>query len=91
VPGGRQRCAVVDAHPGDPLQCQHAAAGAQPIDPWHAKTGIPGEILGELRGRGRLEAQIHLEFHDLGQGLHDLDRLQPAQHGLKTLAQHGKP
>ena len=87
VPGGRQRRAVVDPNPGDPFQCQHAAAGARPIDPRHAKIRVPGEILGELRGRGCLEAQVHLEPHHVGQYLHDLDRFQPAQHGLKTLAQ----
>jgi hypothetical protein len=87
VPGGHQRRAVVDAHPGDPFQCQHAAAGARPIDPRHAKIRVPDEILGELRGRGCLEAQVHLEPHHVGQHLHDLDRFQPPQHGLKTLAQ----
>ena len=91
VPGGDQRRAIIDADSGDPLQCQHAAAGAPPIDFGHAKIRIAGEIFGELRGGGRLKTQIHLELHHLGQGLHHLDRLQPPQHGLKALAQRGQP
>ena len=85
--GGDQRRAIVDADPGYPLQCQHAAAGAPPIDPRHAKIRVAGEILGELRGGGGLEAQIHLEPNDLGQHLYHLDGLQPPQHRLQALAQ----
>ena len=40
VPGGDQRRAVVDADARDPLERQHGAAGAPPIDPRHAEVGI---------------------------------------------------
>ncbi len=85
VPGGEQRGAVVDADAGDPRQRQHPAAGALPVDLRHAKARIAGEIFGELGpGRG-LEAQIHLESDHFGQGLNDLDRLQPPQRRVKPL------
>jgi hypothetical protein len=86
-----QRRAIIDADPGNPLQCQHAAAGAPPIDPRHAKIRVAGEILGELRGGGGLKTQVHFELNDLGQHLDHLDRLQPSQQWLQVLAQAGQP
>ncbi len=91
VPGSEKRRLVVDADPGYPLERQDGAAGAQPIDPRHMEVRVPGEILGELRGRGSLQAQIHLEPDHLGERLHHLDRLEPSQRGLQPLTQTGEP
>ena len=63
--------------PRDPLQGQHLARGAAPIDARHAKARIAGEILAELRGRGRLEAQIHLDAH------RSAPRSRPPRRGLR--------
>ena len=90
-PAARSAALVVDADPGYPLQRQHGAAGAQPIDPRHAEIRVAGEILGELRGRGSLQAQVHLEPDHLGERLHHLDRLEPSQRGLQPLTQTGEP
>ena len=68
VPGGEQRRAVVDPDAGDALGGQHRAPGAPPIDPRHAKARVAGEILGELGGGRRLEAQIHLELRPIAPG-----------------------
>ncbi len=75
VPGGRQRRTVVNADTRNPLQGQHAAAGALPIDSRNAKVRVAGKIPCKFRGRRCLEAQVHLEPHHLGQGLHHFDRL----------------
>ncbi len=91
VPDGNQRGTVVGANAGDPLEGQHAAAGALPIDPRHAKAGIAGKVFAELgRGRG-FEAQIHLETDHFGQGLHDLDRLEPPRRRVQALDPPGEP
>ena len=52
---------------------------------------VPGEILGELRGRGRLQPQIHFEPDHLGERLHHFDRLEPPQRRLQPLTQAGEP
>ena len=91
VAGGDERGAVVDADADDALQRQHALAGAPPVDARHAEIGIAGEILGELGGGGGFEPQIHLDAHRLGEGAHDLDRLQAAQARLGALDEAGEP
>ena len=82
VPGGEDRGAVIDVDPAYPLQCQHGAAGAQPIDPGHPEIRVAGEILAELSGRGSLEPQIHFNPDDFGQCPNNLDRFEPPQGGL---------
>ena len=67
------------------------AAGAPPVDFGHMIPGVAGEILGQLRGRRRLEAQIHFELDRLLERAHDLDRLQPAQCGSRPLDETRQP
>ena len=50
-----------------------------PVDPRHAKAFVLGAVLGELRGRRRLEPQVHLQPGRGRDGLHHLDRPEPAQ------------
>ena len=90
-PAAISAVAVVDPDAADALGRQHGAAGAQPIDPRHPKARIAGEILGQLGGGGRLEAQIHFELHRLRQRFDDLDRLQPAQMRLGALGETRQP
>ncbi len=89
--GGDESLAVVDPDAGDALGGQDRAAGALPIDLRHAKSRVAREILAELGGGGRLEAQIHLEIDRLREGLDDLDRLQSAQRRPGPLDQLGQP
>ena len=56
MPSGDKRGAVVDPDASDAACRQHTVAGAPPIDPRYAKSGVAGEILGEFGGRRRLEA-----------------------------------
>ena len=55
------------------------------------KSGSPAKFSRELRGRGGLEPQIHLEPDHFGERLHHLDRLEPAQRRLQPLGQAGEP
>jgi hypothetical protein len=90
VPGGDQRGAVVDPMP--PMRSVVSTRVRCAANrPRHVKCRIAGEILGELRGRRRLEPQIHLDLDRLGQGAHDLDRLQPAQRRARPLDQARQP
>src|SRR5215472_2633355 len=62
----RDECrAIIDADTGDTFQCQHAPTGAPPIDLRHPEIRVASKILSELRSRGRLKAQVHLELNDL--------------------------
>ena len=60
-PAAISAVALVRGDAADPLQGQHPARGALPVDPRHAKALVLGEVLGELRGGRRLEPQVHLE------------------------------
>ena len=81
VAGGDRGLAVVDRDAVDPLLRHHAPGGAAPVDGRHAVGRVAGEILGQLRRCGGLDAQIHLDAHDVGEGLDDFDRLQAPQRG----------
>ena len=91
VAGGDQRLALVDGDALDAFEGQHAAGGAPPIDLGNAEALVSGKILAQLRGRRRLEAQVHLDRHRLGQRPHHLDRPQPPPRRLQTLDQPGQP
>ena len=80
-----QRGALVGGDPADPLERQHPARGALPVDPRHAEALVAREVLGELGGGGRLEAQVHLEPGPEREGLDHLDRLEAAEAGLEAL------
>ena len=71
---------------------RHDTAGrAPPIDRRHAIGRIAGEIAPQLRGRCRLEPQIHLHSHHFGECFDDFAELEPAQPGLRALDQAGQP
>ena len=75
-PGLDHAVAVVGGEALDPLQGQHPARRAPPVDARHAKTGIVGAVLGEL-GRGRrFQAKIHLHARRGREGLDRRRRLQ---------------
>ena len=71
----------------DPLQGQHVAAGALPVDRRHAEAGIVRGVLAEFGKRGSLQPQVHLDLGGLGERLRHLDRAQPARRGDVALLQ----
>ena len=83
--GRDQRGALVGGDAADPLERQHPARGALPVDPRHAEALVAGEVLGELGGGRGLEAQVHLEPGPEREGLDHLDRLEAAVAGLQAL------
>ena len=87
----RDRRAIADRRAVDPLQREHPLGGAIPVDGGRAISFVVAEILAQLLGGGGLEAQIHLDAHDLGEGAHGLDRLQTAEARLGALDQLGDP
>ena len=74
VAGRDQGVALVDRDTLDPLQREHAPAGALPVHRRHQEAGILGEVLAQLGGRGGLEAEVHLHHHALREGADHLDR-----------------
>ena len=88
VAGGHdQGLPIVHGNAGDALLRHHPPGRAAPVDGGHAIGGVVGEILGQLRRRGGLEPQIHLDPHGRGEGLDHVDRLQAPQLGLGALDQ----
>ena len=91
VPGGDQGLALVDRDTLHPFEGEHAAAGAPPVHGRHQEAGIFGEVLAQLRGGGRLEAEVHLDHHALGEGMYHLDRAEPPPGGQRPLGERGQP
>ena len=91
VPGGDQGVALVDGDALDPLQREHAAAGAPPVHRRHQEAGVLGEVLAQLGSRRGLEAEVHLHHHTLGEGADHLDRPQPAPGGQGPLGEFRHP
>ena len=89
--GGQHRHAIVHADAGQALQGQHTAGRAPPIDLRHAIGGIPGKVLRQLGGGGRLEPQIDLDPHHGAEGLDHRQRLEAAQPGLAAFHPFGDP
>ena len=91
VAGGDDGVAVADRNAVDPLEREHALGGAVPVDGGRAIAGIVGEVLAQLLGGGGFHAQVHLDPHDVGEGAHRIDGLQPAEARLGALDQLGHP
>ena len=91
VAGRDDGVAVADRRADHALERQHAPRRAVPVDGGRAIVGIVGEVLVQLLGRRRLHAQIHLDPHHLGEGVDQLDGLQPAKARLGALDQLGHP
>jgi hypothetical protein len=61
----------------DPLQREHFARRAVPVDLRNAKIGILARVLGHLGSRRGLKPKIHFDRNRTGKRGHDLDRAQP--------------
>lgn len=73
----------------DPLHGDDVAAGAFPVHPGNAETGILPDVLAKFRQRGGFQPQIHLDLGGLGQHARDLDRPQPPRGGHEALLHAG--
>ena len=82
---GSQPRAVGQRRGVDPFQRQHFLGGAVPIDRRHAEIRIVLGVLGHLRERRRLEAEIHLDHDRAPQRLDHFDEPQPPRLGGKIL------
>ncbi len=62
-----------------------------PVDRWHAIGGVVAEVLGQLRRRCGLHAQVHLQAHLPLEEADHLIGLEAAQLRLAPLDQVGQP
>ena len=79
---------------GTPPTCavvRTPAPGALPVHLGDAEGLVPGEVLGQLRGRRGLETQVHLDIDDVVEGAHHGHRLEPAHAGPRALGGLGQP
>ncbi len=65
----------------DPVEREHALAGAFPIHAGHPEADIAslGDVLGDLRDGCCFEAQVHLQHHRLRQRIHGGDGAEAAR------------
>ncbi len=89
--GGDDRLAFVDRNAHDPLGRQHPPAGAGPVDLRHVEVGILGEVLGQLRGGGGLEPEVHFHFDRLCQHADRFHRLETPPFRASGLDQFRDP
>ena len=78
-------------HAVNPIRGQHAARGADPIDPGNDEIRIVLEIAPQFVGGRGLKAQIQLHGDGIGQGLNHLDWFQSSQRGLAFFDPFGQP
>ena len=66
--GGVEPRAVGERDAVDPVEREHGARGAVPVDRRHAEIGIVAGVLRHLGERGGFEPQVHLDGDRCGAG-----------------------